>query len=99
VPGDDGRVDLHALMRHLAERECNDVLVEAGPVLCGALVAAGLADELVIYLAPHLMGDSARGMFTLPGLDSMADRVQLAVLDAAPLGDDLRLRARIFRAD
>jgi diaminohydroxyphosphoribosylaminopyrimidine deaminase/5-amino-6-(5-phosphoribosylamino)uracil reductase len=99
LPGADGRVDLHELMRHLAQRECNDVLVEAGPVLCGALVAAGLADELVIYLAPHLMGDSARGMFTLPGLDSMADRVQLAVLDVAPLGEDLRVRTRIVRAE
>jgi diaminohydroxyphosphoribosylaminopyrimidine deaminase/5-amino-6-(5-phosphoribosylamino)uracil reductase len=99
LPGADGRVDLHGLMRHLAQRECNDILVEAGPVLCGALVAAGLADELVIYLAPHLMGDSARGMFTLPGLDSMADRVQLGVLDVAPLGEDLRVRTRIVRAE
>ncbi len=99
LPGPGGRVDLEALMHDLGERECNDLLVEAGPVLSGALVTAGLVDELVIYFAPHLMGDASRGMFSLPGLDSMADRVQLEVLDTMVLGEDLRLRARIREAE
>ena len=99
LPGAGGRVDLEALLDHLGRQECNDLLVESGPALCGALVAAQLADELVLYVAPHLMGDTARGMFTLPGLDSMADRVQLRVLETKVLGEDLRIRATLRRAD
>lgn len=95
--GDDGRVDLDQLLRDLGERGCNDVLVEAGPALCGSLVASGLVDELVIYLAPHLMGDGARGMFSLPGLDRMDDRVQLQILDLRRVGDDFRIHARVRR--
>jgi diaminohydroxyphosphoribosylaminopyrimidine deaminase/5-amino-6-(5-phosphoribosylamino)uracil reductase len=89
----DGRLDLGAVLSRLAERECNDVLVEAGPTLAGSLVADGLVDELVLYLAPHLMGDGARGLFSLPGLESMAERVQLSITDLRRLGHDLRLRA------
>lgn len=94
-PGSDGRVDLARLMEILGQREFNDVLVEAGPTLCGALLAAGLVDDLVIYLAPHLMGDSGRGMFSLPGLDRMSDRVQLQVLDIRRVGDDFRIHAAV----
>jgi diaminohydroxyphosphoribosylaminopyrimidine deaminase/5-amino-6-(5-phosphoribosylamino)uracil reductase len=56
-------------------------------------MAAGLVDELVLYLAPHLMGDAARGLFTLPGLEKMAERVQLRITEVRRVGDDLRLRA------
>ena len=92
--GNGKRADLEKMLRALGERGCNDVLVEAGPTLCGALVAAGLADDLLVYLAPHLMGDAARGMFGLPGLERMADRVQLQVLDTRKVGEDLRIHAR-----
>lgn len=87
-------LDLGAVLDRLGALECNDVLVEAGPRLAGAFLAAGLVDELVVYLAPHLMGDAARGMFTLPGLDRLADRVQLRILDLRSVGGDLRIRAR-----
>jgi len=71
------------------------VLVEAGPTLCGALIAANLVDEILFYLAPHLMGDAGRGMFRLPALEHMADRVQLQVMEMRQVGEDLRIRARI----
>lgn len=87
-------LDLHAVMAVLAERDCNEVHVEAGPTLCGALFAAGLADELLLYIAPLLLGDSARPLLQLPTLSDMADRWQLQVLDQRMLGPDIRLRLR-----
>ena len=92
-PGETGRVDLDGLMTALAEQECNDVLVEAGPRLSGALVGAGLVDQLIIYLAPSLLGASARGMFELSGLEKLTDKVQLGIVDVRHVGRDLRIRA------
>ena len=69
--------------------------LEAGATLCGALLQAGLIDELVIYMAPHLMGDAARGLFTLPGLEQMAQRIKLSINDIRAVGDDWRITARI----
>jgi diaminohydroxyphosphoribosylaminopyrimidine deaminase/5-amino-6-(5-phosphoribosylamino)uracil reductase len=89
-----GSVNLVALMQHLARREVNEVLVEAGATTCGALLHAGLVDELVIYMAPHLMGTSARGMFSLPGLEEMAQRVPLRIEEVRAMGDDWRIIAR-----
>jgi diaminohydroxyphosphoribosylaminopyrimidine deaminase/5-amino-6-(5-phosphoribosylamino)uracil reductase len=88
-----GGVDPAAALGALAERGCNDVLVEAGPTLAGTLAGAGLIDELVLFLAPHLMGDGARGLFSLPGLEKMADRVQWRVTEWRQVGADLRIRA------
>jgi len=88
-------VDLEALMQHLAWLEVNEVLVEAGATLCGALLRANLVDELVLYYAPHLMGNHERGMFMLPPLVRMADRVNLEVTDIRPFGKDWRLIARV----
>ncbi|MCF7978105.1 MAG: bifunctional diaminohydroxyphosphoribosylaminopyrimidine deaminase/5-amino-6-(5-phosphoribosylamino)uracil reductase RibD [Chromatiaceae bacterium] len=94
-PDASGRVDLQALMRYLAKREINEVLIESGPTLAGAVVQQRLVDELVLYLAPHLMGSDARGLFQLGPLASMSERVPLDILDVRQIGTDLRLRARV----
>jgi diaminohydroxyphosphoribosylaminopyrimidine deaminase/5-amino-6-(5-phosphoribosylamino)uracil reductase len=91
--GAAGRVDLESLFRYLAREDINEVLIEAGPILSGAALQAGLVDELVLYLAPHLMGDEGRGLFHLPGLERMADRIPLAIRDLRPIGPDLRVTA------
>jgi diaminohydroxyphosphoribosylaminopyrimidine deaminase/5-amino-6-(5-phosphoribosylamino)uracil reductase len=95
VPVKSGRLDLVAVLQHLGSLEINEVHVEAGATLSGALLQAGLVDELVIYMAPHLMGDTARGLFSLPGLDSMADRIQLAIADIRAVGQDWRITATV----
>lgn len=89
-----GRVDLSALLIELARRELNEVLIESGPTLAGAALHAGLIDEIVLYLAPHLMGDGARGLFHLPGLERMEERIPLAFEEARRVGQDLRLTLR-----
>ncbi|MEO8999216.1 MAG: RibD family protein, partial [Rhodanobacter sp.] len=87
-------LDLHAVLALLAGRGCNEVHVEAGPTLCGALFAAGLVDELLLYIAPLLLGDSARPLLHLPTLDDMTRRWQLQVIDQRQLGADWRLQLR-----
>jgi diaminohydroxyphosphoribosylaminopyrimidine deaminase/5-amino-6-(5-phosphoribosylamino)uracil reductase len=86
--------DLRAALALLAGRGCNEVHVEAGPTLCGALFAAGLADELLLYVAPLLLGDSARPLLHLPTLSDMARRWQLQVIDQRQFGADWRLQLR-----
>lgn len=93
LPNGTGKVDLLALMEHLASREINEVLVEAGTVLSGSLLSMGLVDELIVYLAPHLMGNSARGMFNLPSIDKMDDRITLQIIDVTAVGADWRITA------
>jgi Pyrimidine reductase, riboflavin biosynthesis len=87
-------LDLRSALALLAGRDCNEVHVEAGPTLCGALFAAGLADELLLYVAPVLLGDSARPLLHLPALSDMADRWQLRTVEQRMLGSDWRLRLR-----
>ncbi len=95
LPTVEGRVDLVALMERFAEMECNEILVEAGAALNGALLKAGLLDELLIYMAPQLLGDTARGMFSLPPLANMAQRLQLQLSDVRMVGEDIRIMARL----
>jgi len=90
----DGRFDLAAVMALLAARGINEVHVEAGPTLCGALLQAGLVDELLLYLAPLLMGDSARPLLAGLGIETMARTVPLEIADTRMLGKDLRLLLR-----
>lgn len=96
LPNAQGRVDLEALLRFLATQQLNEVLIEAGPTLSGAFLSAGLVDELVIYIAPHLMGSTAQGLFHLPALASLADRIELDVTDIRAVGADWRIVARIL---
>ncbi len=92
VPAAQGRVDLPALMQALAARGVNELHVEAGATLNGALLQAGLVDELLVYLAPTMLGPG-RAMAALGPLDTLAQGLPLQWLDAVPVGADLRLRA------
>jgi diaminohydroxyphosphoribosylaminopyrimidine deaminase/5-amino-6-(5-phosphoribosylamino)uracil reductase len=92
-------VDLAALLKHLAWLEVNEVLVEAGATLCGALLRAGLVDELVLYYAPHVMGSAERGMFTLPPLLRMSDRITVEITDARAVGKDWRVIATVKQGE
>lgn len=92
-------VDLRELMQYLGERECNEVLIEAGATLAGSALASGIVDELVIYMAPHLMGSGAKGMFNIPDLQSMQDRVDLDIQDVRMVGKDLRITAMVRNRD
>ena len=89
-----GKVELPALMRELARRGVNEVHVEAGYRLNGSLLREGLVDELLVYLAPHLIGDAARGMFELPELERLDGRHALEVRDLRMVGNDIRVIAR-----
>lgn len=96
LPNAARKVDLDALIRELAKRELNEIHVEAGMKLNGSLVAAGVVDELLVYLAPSLIGDAGRGMFSLPGMARLEDRVRLSVREVRRCGDDLRVVARFL---
>jgi diaminohydroxyphosphoribosylaminopyrimidine deaminase/5-amino-6-(5-phosphoribosylamino)uracil reductase len=99
VAGKDGMLDLVAMLKQLADDDRNEVLIEAGATLSGAMLQAGLLDELVIYMAPLLMGDAARGLLHLPGLEKMADRVDLEISDIRAVGRDWRITARPVERD
>jgi diaminohydroxyphosphoribosylaminopyrimidine deaminase/5-amino-6-(5-phosphoribosylamino)uracil reductase len=92
LPGKDGRIDLEALLRELANRQCNEVMVEAGANLCGSFLRRGLLDEIVIYMAPKLLGNKARGLFELP-LDSISAALSLKITDMRAIGQDWRITA------
>jgi diaminohydroxyphosphoribosylaminopyrimidine deaminase/5-amino-6-(5-phosphoribosylamino)uracil reductase len=93
--GPDGHLDLGAVLDLLGAREINELLIEAGPTLAGAFVAAGLVDELIIYQAPVLLGDEARPALRLPRLARMDDRLELEVIERRMVGRDERITARV----
>jgi len=93
LPDAGGRVDLEALARHLGEREVNELLVEAGPSLAGALLKKALVDEIVVYMAPKLLGGGAKGMFDLEHVVNLEDHVALRIVDIRRLGADLKVTA------
>lgn len=84
------RLDLKAVLGELARRQVNEIQVEAGPTLCGALLAAGLVDELLLYIAPVLLGDRANPLLGLPLLTDMSARWKLKTVDQRMLGTDSR---------
>lgn len=91
-PSATDRVDTLALLKCLAhDYASNDVMVEAGSVVCGTLLENRLVDEIVLYIAPVIMGSSAKGLFELPGLDTMAQRIHLSVKDIRAVGQDWRI--------
>lgn len=94
LPDRDGHVDLNSLMEALGKQGFNEVLVEAGAQLNGALLAAGCVDELLVYLAPKVLGSDARGMLDLPGLERLTDASQWVFDDVRKLGNDLRVLVR-----
>ncbi len=87
-------LDLHAVMAELARRECNEIHIECGPTLAGALLQAHLVDELLLYMAPILLGDQARALFRLPELMQMQERHELEIVETRAVGRDWRLRLR-----
>lgn len=90
-----GRVDLEALLRYLASQErCNEVLLETGATLAGAMLDAGLIDEMHLFVAPTLLGGEARPLFALPGLERMAQQRALHIDDIRAVGHDWRIIAR-----
>jgi diaminohydroxyphosphoribosylaminopyrimidine deaminase / 5-amino-6-(5-phosphoribosylamino)uracil reductase len=94
IPNQVGKVCLNTLLSHLASREINEVLVEGGEGLNGALLAAGLIDELLIYYAPKLMGSAGKGLFAVPALTQMSQAIDLQIIETRQIGADIRLRAK-----
>jgi diaminohydroxyphosphoribosylaminopyrimidine deaminase / 5-amino-6-(5-phosphoribosylamino)uracil reductase len=95
LPGVNGQVDLVAMLRDLSQRGCNEVLAESGGTLNGALLRAGLVDELLLYVAPQLLGDISRGMAQLGELTSLDQRIDLKWQDMRQIGNDLRIIAKV----
>jgi diaminohydroxyphosphoribosylaminopyrimidine deaminase / 5-amino-6-(5-phosphoribosylamino)uracil reductase len=95
LPDAERKVDLAGLMRELGKRGLNEVLVESGNRLNGALLRAQVVDELIVFLAPHLLGDTARGMFDLGVLSTLGERRNLAIREVRQVGHDLRIIARM----
>lgn len=92
LPNENRYIDLSQLMRSLADKAINSVWVEAGANLAGALLTNKLVDELIIYIAPKLLGDQARGLCHLPHLSQLADALQFSISDIQQIGPDVRLR-------
>jgi diaminohydroxyphosphoribosylaminopyrimidine deaminase/5-amino-6-(5-phosphoribosylamino)uracil reductase len=90
MPGQQGRIDPQALLRELARRECNEVLLEAGATLAGSFLRRALLDELIIYMAPKLLGSNARPLFDLP-LDTLSSALPMKIRDIRAIGDDWRI--------
>ncbi len=92
VPETDGSVDLRSVLESLATKnECNDVMVECGPTLAAALLQAGLVDEMVVYIAPKILGADARPLFGITGLQSLEESWGMTIIDQQQIGSDCRL--------
>ncbi|MFM8490595.1 MAG: bifunctional diaminohydroxyphosphoribosylaminopyrimidine deaminase/5-amino-6-(5-phosphoribosylamino)uracil reductase RibD, partial [Candidatus Methylopumilus sp.] len=92
---DRGKVDLVALIKILAEREMNEVWIEAGEGLNGAFLKANLIDELMIYYAPVILGSKAKGMFSLPDYENLENKITTTLIDHRWVGQDLRMRFKL----
>ena len=90
---ESAQMPLLAVLQDLAKREINEIHTEAGATLCGNLIQEGLANELLLYMAPHLLGSDGLGAFNLPNLTTMQDRIELNIKDMRAIGDDWRIIA------
>ena len=97
IPNEHGKVELHSMLRALAERGINEIHAEAGFKLNGSLLREGCVDEFLIYQAPMLVGDAAQGMFNLHELTELSGATRLKIMDRTVIGDDLRILARPIR--
>lgn len=95
VAGADGKVSLAPVLKDLAARGVNDLLVEAGPTLAGAMLLSGLADRVVIYQSPHIMGSETRPLAATPNLLKLQDRLLLQITDRRRIGSDTRITAHV----
>lgn len=94
LPNANGKVDLPPMLAALAKRGINELHVEAGSRLNASLLREGCVDELLVYLNPSILGDTAQGMFDLPAFESLEKRPKLRLLSVERVGDDLRILAR-----
>lgn len=92
-----GKTDLAAVARMIADRDIGDVTIETGSRLNGSLLAAGVVDEIVLYLAPMLLGDAAQGLFALPEMRSLDAAIRPRIVEVRQVGDDIRVTARLER--
>ncbi|MFT5210082.1 MAG: diaminohydroxyphosphoribosylaminopyrimidine deaminase [Flavobacterium sp.] len=90
------RIDLSALLRELAKRDCNEILFECGATLAGSLVSSQLVDEFIIYLAPKLMGHTSRSLLKMGEIALMEEVPELEIMDIRQLGNDIRISAQAF---
>jgi len=95
LPNPHGKVELPELMLELARRGINEVHVEAGTRLNGSLLREGCVDELLVYLAPSLIGDTGQGMFSLPEFTDIAQKISLSIREVSRIGEDIRVIARL----
>ncbi len=92
-----GKVDLDIMMQQLAQRGLNHIMVETGAKLNASLLAAGVVDEIIAYVAPSFFGNDARGLFALPELKSLDERCRLQFTDVRQIGPDLRITAQVLK--
>ncbi|HZE60678.1 MAG TPA: bifunctional diaminohydroxyphosphoribosylaminopyrimidine deaminase/5-amino-6-(5-phosphoribosylamino)uracil reductase RibD [Burkholderiales bacterium] len=96
IPNEHGKVELFRLMEELARRELNEIHVEGGTKLNGSLLQAGVVDEVLVYLAPSVIGDSGRGMFDMPELTELSQAKALEIREVERVGTDVRVLARVI---
>ncbi len=99
IPRKGSYLDLEAVLDYLGSLEINDVLLEAGATLSGAMLTAGLIDELIIYMAPVLLGNNAKGLFGLPDLDTMDKKITLNIIEQRAIGVDFRITATVLNQE
>jgi diaminohydroxyphosphoribosylaminopyrimidine deaminase/5-amino-6-(5-phosphoribosylamino)uracil reductase len=91
APDSEQKVDLHAVLEELGRRQCNDILIEAGPTLTGRFLALDACDELIVYFAPKLLGGDAKAMFALPALQRLSDALHFRLQGVEVIEPDLKV--------